>query len=237
MIYGDGDGHSSTALTIALDVIGHELTHGVTQYTSNLNYQNQSGALNESFSDVFGSLVKTIQTQPDGGSGGLVDWSGFVYSQCEGVALRSMKAPGTAYDDPVLGKDPQPATMAGYVNSIQDNGGVHINSGIPIMPFICWPEPWEAMPGRKAGKIWFTAGKEKFKSDTDFQGAADLDLPDRRRTLRPEQHRTTGGSERVVGVGIIVGAGTQTQPQPQSGGCLPALISLLQSLPGGNTKR
>ena len=51
------------------------------------------------------------------------------------MALRSMKAPGTAYDDPVLGKDPQPAAMAGYVQTSTDNGGVHINSGIPNHAF------------------------------------------------------------------------------------------------------
>ena len=58
MVYGDGDGQLFNRFTIAVDVIGHELTHGVTQYMSNLDYQAQSGALNESFSDVFGSLVK-----------------------------------------------------------------------------------------------------------------------------------------------------------------------------------
>ncbi|MFX4416400.1 M4 family metallopeptidase, partial [Acinetobacter baumannii] len=51
------------------------------------------------------------------------------------TALRSMKAPGTAYDDPILGKDPQPATMAGYYTGGGDNGGVHINSGIPNHAF------------------------------------------------------------------------------------------------------
>ena len=52
-----------------------------------------------------------------------------------GVALRSMRAPGTAYDDPVLGKDPQPATMADYVETEDDAGGVHTNSGIPNHAF------------------------------------------------------------------------------------------------------
>jgi Zn-dependent metalloprotease len=52
-----------------------------------------------------------------------------------GDALRSMKAPGTAYDDPLVGKDPQPAHMDDYVETIQDNGGVHINSGIPNHAF------------------------------------------------------------------------------------------------------
>ncbi|MEJ7586947.1 MAG: M4 family metallopeptidase, partial [Ferruginibacter sp.] len=58
MFYGDGDGIIFGDFTIDPDIIGHELTHGVTQYESNLEYHNQSGALNESLSDVFGIMVK-----------------------------------------------------------------------------------------------------------------------------------------------------------------------------------
>ena len=58
MVFGDGDGVIFLPFTRSVDVIGHELAHGVTQYTSGLNYQDQSGALNESVSDVFGVLVK-----------------------------------------------------------------------------------------------------------------------------------------------------------------------------------
>src|SRR5574341_2135080 len=111
MVYGDGDGQLFNRFTIAVDVIGHELTHGVTQYTSNLNYFGQSGALNESFSDVFGPLVKQ---RGIGQTAAQADWligAGLFTANVRGVALRSMKAPGTAYNDPVLGKDPQPAHM------------------------------------------------------------------------------------------------------------------------------
>ena len=65
MVFGDGDGTSSTASPSSVDVIGHELTHGVTQYTADLTYHGQSGALNESVSDVFGSLVKQYAPRPD----------------------------------------------------------------------------------------------------------------------------------------------------------------------------
>src|SRR5947207_451002 len=63
MIFGDGDGVLFNRFTISVDVIGHELTHGVTQHESNLVYRRQSGALNESLSDVFGSLVKQYPNQ------------------------------------------------------------------------------------------------------------------------------------------------------------------------------
>src|SRR6202011_3456370 len=135
MVYGDGDQKLFARFTASLDVIGHELTHGVTAHEANLNYQDQSGALNESFSDVFGSLVKQRVL---GETASQADWligAELLLPQVKGVALRSMKAPGTAYDDPVLGKDPQPATMKDYVVTAGDDGGVHINSGIPNRAF------------------------------------------------------------------------------------------------------
>ena len=237
MVYGDGDGQLFNRFTIAVDVIGHELTHGVTQYTSNLNYQNQSGALNESFSDVFGSLVKQYKLNQTADQADWLIGQGLFTSNVKGIALRSMKAPGTAYDDPVLGKDPQPATMAGYVNSTQDNGGVHINSGIPNHAFYLLARTLGGYAWEKAGKIWYAAAKEKFKSDTDFQGAADLTCQAAGELFGQNSAEQQAVQNAWSGVGIIVGAGPQTQPQPQSGsgGCLSALISLLQSLPGGKT--
>ena len=58
MSYGDGDGRTCLSLSGSLDVVGHELTHGVTEFTSNLIYENQSGALNESFSDMMGNSIE-----------------------------------------------------------------------------------------------------------------------------------------------------------------------------------
>ena len=135
MVFGDGDGTVFNRFTIAVDVIGHELTHGVTEHTAALVYQGQSGALNESISDVFGSLVKQQALGQDAAAADWLIGAGLFTAQVKGVALRSMKAPGTAYDDPQLGKDPQPATMADYVETTDDNGGVHLNSGIPNHAF------------------------------------------------------------------------------------------------------
>src|SRR5581483_808080 len=141
MLFGDGDGEYFNRFTIAIDVIGHELTHGVTQYTSGLDYQDQSGALNESFSDIFGSLVKQYAGGQDAASADWLIGLGLFTDKVQGgdptygPALRSMLHPGTAYDDPVLGKDPQPDNMQNYVQTSDDNGGVHINSGIPNRAF------------------------------------------------------------------------------------------------------
>src|SRR5260221_5820443 len=139
MVFGDGDGEIFTDFTASLDVIGHELTHGVTEYTANLEYHNQSGALNESISDVFGSLVKQWKLKQ---SADKADWliGAEVFTPAlAGDALRSMKAPGTAYDNDAFGKDPQPDHMKNYQDLPDtddgDNGGVHINSGIPNKAF------------------------------------------------------------------------------------------------------
>src|SRR5262249_7285524 len=133
MVFGDGDGTIFSRFTISLDVIGHELTHGVTGSEVNLTYTGQSGALNESISDVFGSLVKQYALKQTASE---ADWLiGAGLQTFKDQALRSMKAPGTAYDNAILRKDPQPADMQHYVHTAQDNGGVHINSGIPNHAF------------------------------------------------------------------------------------------------------
>ncbi|MFC5679303.1 M4 family metallopeptidase [Aeromicrobium endophyticum] len=155
MVFGDGDGQVFGRFTASLSVIGHELSHGVTQYTADLVYAGQSGALNESVSDVFGALVEQYSRGQSAAEASWLIGEGLFTDQVEGRALRSMSAPGTAYDDDVLGKDPQPATMADYVDTTDDNGGVHLNSGIPNRAFhlvatALGGNAWDA-----AGPIWY----------------------------------------------------------------------------------
>ncbi|MFF5634788.1 M4 family metallopeptidase [Streptomyces sp. NPDC012825] len=155
MVFGDGDDEIFLDFTLPVDVIGHELAHGFTQYTANLEYFSQSGALNESVSDVFGSLVKQYAL---GQSAEEADWligEGLFHPDVRGRALRSMKAPGTAYDDDVLGKDPQPAHMDDYVRTSGDNGGVHINSGIPNHAFYLAATELGGNAWERAGRIWY----------------------------------------------------------------------------------
>jgi Zn-dependent metalloprotease len=174
MVYGDGDGRLFERFTKSLDVIGHELTHGVTAHEANLDYQDQSGALNESISDVFGSLVKQRalnQTADD------ADWligEGLFTPKVRGVALRSMKEPGTAYDDPILGKDPQPAHMKDFVTTDEDDGGVHINSGIPNRAFCLAALAMGGYAWEKVGKIWYRTLTERLRRGSDFAAAARL---------------------------------------------------------------
>ncbi|MDR6789747.1 Zn-dependent metalloprotease [Sphingomonas sp. BE138] len=175
MVFGDGDGQLFNRFTIALDVIGHELAHGVTEKEAGLAYYGQSGALNESISDVFGSLVKQHLF---GQTADQADWligAGLLTPAVKGVGLRSMKAPGTAYDDPVLGKDPQPADMAGFVRTNQDNGGVHINSGIPNRAFYLAATAIGGHAWERAGQIWYDALLDPAtRANTDFAAFAQI---------------------------------------------------------------
>jgi Zn-dependent metalloprotease len=168
MVFGDGDGIIFNRFTIALDVIGHELTHGVTGSEVNLIYTGESGALNESISDVFGSLVKQYALQQDANA---ADWLiGAGLLKIEGAALRSMKAPGTAYDDPKLGKDPQPATMSQFVHTSRDNGGVHINSGIPNHAFFLLATQLGGNAWGDAGRLWYeTIRDSQLNATASFQ--------------------------------------------------------------------
>jgi Zn-dependent metalloprotease len=159
MVYGDGDGVVFTSFTSDIDVIGHELTHGVTEHEANLDYENQSGALNESFSDIFGIMIKQRYNNQDVKKS---DWLiGENVMIGKKYALRSLKAPGTAYiNHPELGDDPQPATMDNYADlpntSSGDWGGVHINSGIPNFAFYVAAFNMGGFAWDKAGRIWYS---------------------------------------------------------------------------------
>ena len=177
MVFGDGDGTYFNRFTVSIDVIGHELTHGVTAHQANLVYHDQPGALNESMSDVFGSLVKQYAHAPQQ-TAAQADWligAGLFTPAVNGVALRSMKAPGTAYNDPKLGKDPQPAHMNNYVVTSGDNGGVHINSGIPNHAFYLLAVALGGHAWEKAGWIWYTTLCDpRLSANAQFQDFANL---------------------------------------------------------------
>jgi len=175
MVFGDGDGVIFNDFTLPLDVIGHELTHGVTGSEANLLYKNQSGALNESISDVFGVLVKQYSLKQTADKADWLIGAGLFTPKIHGVALRSMKAPGTAYDDPLIGKDPQPADMAHFVNTTGDNGGVHTNSGIPNHAFYLVATKIGGFAWQKAGQIWYnTLLDHNLKQSANFAAFANL---------------------------------------------------------------
>lgn len=175
MVFGDGDGQIFNRFTIAVDVIGHELSHGVTEDESQLQYFNQSGALNESMSDVFGSLIKQFLKNQTAAQADWLIGEGLLASGIKGVALRSMKDPGSAFDDPLLGKDPQPKHMNNFVRTFEDNGGVHINSGIPNHAFYQVATLLGGYAWDKAGHIWYDALRDAgVKPNTGFRRFAQI---------------------------------------------------------------
>lgn len=130
LVFGEGDGEVFGDFTASLDIMAHEFGHALVSLGPGLLYQGDSGALNEHFADVFGSCVQQWATQ------GQTDWRIGEEIMLDGVsAVRDMLNPGQAYDSPLLGRDPQPGHMDGYQKIRADNGGVHINSGIPNRAF------------------------------------------------------------------------------------------------------
>ena len=156
MVYGDGDGRVFLRFTRSLDVVAHEMTHGIIQFTSNLEYRNESGALNEHFADVFGVLVKQWHL---GQTVDQADWligAELITEAPTRTALRSMAAPGTAYrNDPFLGNDPQPDHVRDQYFGSADEGGVHINSGIPNHAFYLTAMELGGQAFEAAGEIWY----------------------------------------------------------------------------------
>lgn len=186
MVFGDGDGEIFNRFTIAIDVVGHELAHGVTGSEAGLIYFQQAGALNESLSDVFGSLVKQFHLKQTADKADWLIGEGLLAKGINGKGLRSMSAPGTAYDDPLLGKDPQPASMKDYIQTKEDNGGVHLNSGIPNRAFYLAAKALGGFAWEKAGYIWYdTLCDKTLPQDADFATFA-------RTTVKHAQQRFDG---------------------------------------------
>jgi len=157
MVFGDGDGEVFRGFTHSISVIGHELAHGVTEMTARLRYRDQSGALNEHISDVFGALTEQYAMGQDADAATWLIGEGIFTELVEGRALRSMLEPGTAYDDDVLGRDPQPAHMRDYIVTDADNGGVHLNSGIPNRAFALAAVELGGFAWEHVGRIWYDA--------------------------------------------------------------------------------
>lgn len=173
MVYGDGDGSNFAPLAKGFDVVAHELTHAVTDYSANLVYQNESGALNEAMSDVMAAAAEAYR---DGGiSSNTWKIGEEIYTPgVSGDALRYMNNPtadGSSYDY-------YPERYTGT----QDNGGVHLNSGIANLAFVLAVQGGSHPRGKtsvsvsglgmSAGeRIFYRALTVYMTSSTNFEGA------------------------------------------------------------------
>jgi Zn-dependent metalloprotease len=203
LVFGDGDGELFARFTRPLDVVAHEFAHGVIQSTAELRYEGQSGALNESVCDVFAAVTEQRSRDQNVEQADWLIGSDLFLPAVQGVALRSMKHPGTAYDDDRLGKDPQVATMTEYVHTREDNGGVHVNSGIPNRAFVLVATAIGGRSWETAAPIWWLAltGGD-VGPDTGFAGFADATAAAAVRLHGSDstQHQAVRAAWREVGV-------------------------------------
>jgi hypothetical protein len=188
--------------------MAHEFTHGVTQFTVGLAYQDQPGALNESISDVFASMAKQRAL---GQTAAEADWligEGLFTSTINAKALRSMKEPGTAYDDPQIGRDLQVGSMADYVYTDDDSGGVHINSGIPNRAFVVAALDIGGASWEKAGQVWYdTLVNGELSAQASFGSFARATLSSARRLFPSDPSIAEKVNAAWVEVGLL-----QAQP-------------------------
>jgi Zn-dependent metalloprotease len=169
MVYGDGDGEAFQSFTSCLEIAAHELAHGVTQIDAGFGYEGESGALSESISDVFGSLVKQHALRQSAAEADWVIGAGIFGPEISGVGLRSLAAPGSAYDDPLLGgRDPQPSHMRGYVRDAPNDELVHINSGIPNHAFYLFASALGGQAWTVAGRVWYDALRSGLDRSSGF---------------------------------------------------------------------
>lgn len=244
MSYGDGNGSTFSPL-VTLDIAGHEMTHGVTENSANLTYQNESGALNESMSDVFGAMVELYA---DGGSPTADTWKigEDCYTPSNGTsdALRYMDDPHRAGNGGYTSDD-DPDHYAERYTGTADSGGVHINSGIANKAF------YLAVVGgthhrsgvtvtgigaTDAARIWYRSLTVYMTSGTNFAGArtAMLNSATDLFGASSAQYNTIATTWCAVGVGACpttptptpTVTPTPTTPTPTPGGsCTTELIS------------
>ena len=157
MAYGDGDGKLFTRFTRSLDVVAHELTHGVVSYTANLVYENESGALNEHFADVFGMLTRQWHERTAAKNADWLVGKDIMGPQATARGLRTFKAEKAYDNDPWFGTDPQPKHLKEQYRGSGDNGGVHINSGIPNHAFYRFAVALGGNAWERAGGVWYEA--------------------------------------------------------------------------------
>jgi hypothetical protein len=220
LVFGDGDGTVFGSFTEPVDVLGHEFTHAVTQFSAGLTYEGQSGALNESVSDCFGTCVKQRVL---GQTAATADWlvgEGIFLPGISARALRDMAHPGTAYDDPTIGKDPQVGDMSDYVDTTDDNGGVHTNSGIPNRAFYLAAIAIGGDTWSGAGRIWYAAlTGGQVGPDTDFAGFAAATV-----AAAGEHADVVRQAWTTVGVATTGAAAPPQQGTPAPGATAPATV-------------
>src|SRR5713101_578583 len=166
IVLGDGDGKEFKKGAFSnLSAVAHEMSIAAINALVQLNYLGQAGALNTSFSDIFSVLVEQWQNKQTADKATWLVLADVLAVGIKDAALRSLKEPGTAHSS-------QPANMANYVETLEDNGGVHINSGIPSKAFYELAIRLKGFAWEKPAKIWYKA-IGTLKPQSTFQDFAD----------------------------------------------------------------
>jgi Zn-dependent metalloprotease len=218
LVFGDGDGvlFKSGGFT-SLSIVAAQMTKPVIDVTAHFRYRGQSGSLSIHYSDVFAALAEQWHKKQTADKASWLVGEGILGPGVKGGApLRSMKAPGTAYDLDLPGKDPQPDHMDRFVvlpeTAEADWGGVHINSGIPNRAFYEVARTLGGNAWEKAGQIWYHSllrlpPNSTFAdcARTTYQAAGEL----YGRGSAEEKAVITGWGK----VGIVVGKGDKLRPK------------------------
>ena len=202
MAYGNGD-QAFTPLAGALDVAGHEMTHGVIENNSagGLEYQGQSGALNESFADVFGAMID----RNDWKMGEDIVQSGVF----PGGALRDLQNPHNGCSSSNC-NGWQPSSMSEYENTSQDNGGVHSNSGIPNRAFYLFAT---AVTKEKAERVYYRALTQYMTNHAQFLDMRNAVIQSATDLYGNNSYEAQSAGTAFDGVGIFGGASNNNNAQ------------------------
>lgn len=227
MTYGDGDGSNFTPLT-TIDICGHEMTHGVTERTANLTYAKESGALNESWSDIMGSMVELYA---DGGVVSADTWKIGEEAYTPGTAGDALRR----MDNPNAVGDPDHYTLRLYqgtctASNANDQCGVHTNSSISNHAFYLIANGGTnrvsgvavtGIGGTNAAKIFYRALTTYMTASTNFAGArtATLSAATDLFGASSAQYNSVATGWCAVGVGACPGGSTPTPtPTPTPSG-------------------
>jgi Zn-dependent metalloprotease len=198
MTYGDGDGQIFIDFTMSNDVVGHELTHGVTQYSAGLTYADEPGALNESISDVFGSMYRQWSASQTVNNADWLIGSGIMgpaAKQKGFTCLRDMANPAAKH---CLSQ--QPVDYKHYI----PGGDPHDNSGIPNRGFCIIAKAIGGHSWEKSGKVWYAAlTSKKAKPSMKFKDFASLTVSEAKALFPSDTSVATAVTNGWKTVGVL----------------------------------
>jgi Zn-dependent metalloprotease len=203
MVFGDGDGSIFVRFTRSLDVVAHELSHGVVAHTCNLEYFGAPGALNEHFADVFGVLTEQWSLGHTADKASWLVGAEILGPKAAIKAIRTFKGEKAFADDPLFGTDPQPKHMKDFYDGADDDGGVHINSGIPNHAFFLAASALGGQAWKTVGPVWYKA-LSALERKSGFQAAARTTHEIAKRIYGPRSREAAAIRAGWKGVGLRV---------------------------------